>query len=63
MNKIFNVALVGCGTIAPNHLKALLALENVKIVALCDKNREKAEKRNAEFNLNANIYDAMDRGA
>lgn len=57
MNKIFNVALVGCGTIAPNHLKALLALENVKIVALCDKNVEKAEKRKAEYSLDARVYD------
>ena len=57
MEKIYNVALVGCGTIAPNHLRALLAIPYVKIVALCDKNREKAEKRKAEFSLEANIYD------
>lgn len=57
MKKIFNVALVGCGTIAPNHLGALAKLPNVKIVALCDINREKAEKRKLEYGLDANIYD------
>ena len=56
MDKIFNVALVGCGSIAPNHLKALSNIPNVKIVALCDKNLEKAEKRKAEYSLDANIY-------
>jgi len=57
MEKTFNVALVGCGTIAPNHLRALLKLPNVRIVALCDVNREKAEKRKSEYELSANIYE------
>lgn len=57
MVKTFNVALVGCGTIAPNHLSALTKIPNVKIVALCDKNLEKASKRKAEYSLDANIYD------
>lgn len=57
MDKIFNVALVGCGSISPNHLKALSNISNVKVVALCDKNREKAEKRKAEYSLDATIYD------
>lgn len=57
MEKIYNVALVGCGTIAPNHIRALLAVPFVKIVALCDKTIEKAEKRKTEFSLEANIYD------
>ncbi len=57
MKKIFNVALVGCGTIAPNHLGALIKLPNVRIAALCDTNREKAEKRRLEYGLDANIYE------
>ena len=56
MDKIYNVALVGCGNIAPNHIRALLQLPNVRIVALCDKNAEKAEKRKAEFSLDSKIY-------
>ena len=55
-NKTFNVALVGCGTIAPNHLNALSGLEGVRITALCDVKRERAEKLNEEFSLNAKIY-------
>ena len=49
--KIFNIALVGCGTISFNHLTAIERLKNVNVVALCDINAEKSEKRRAEFNL------------
>ena len=54
--KIFNVALVGCGTISYNHLTALSMLENVKVVALCDIKPEKAEARRDEFKLDCKIY-------
>ena len=54
--KIYNVALVGCGTISYNHLTALSKLENVKVVALCDIKPEKAEARRDEFKLDCKIY-------
>ena len=54
--KIFNVALVGCGTISYNHLTALSKLENVNVVALCDIKSEKAEARRDEFKLDCKIY-------
>ncbi len=55
-NKVFNVALVGCGVISYNHLTALKELDNIKIVALCDIIQEKAEKSKAEFNIECNTY-------
>lgn len=56
MKRIFKIALVGCGTISYNHLTALAALDNVEIVALCDKRPENAEKRKADFKLDCKIY-------
>ena len=58
--KIFKVALVGCGSIAPNHLGAISSLENVEVVALCDVKPERAEKRRNEFCPNAKIYESFD---
>ena len=58
MKKIYKVALVGCGTIAPNHLYALTQLKNVSVVALCDTRRERAVRRAEDFSLDgAKIYD------
>ena len=59
-NKIFKVALVGCGSIASNHLKALADNESVKVVALCDIKPERAERRRAEFAPEATIYESFD---
>ena len=47
MDKILNVALVGCGNIAQNHLKALKSIPYIKVVALCDIKPERAEKKKA----------------
>ena len=60
MDKIYKVALVGCGTIAPNHLRALKSIPYVKIVALCDLNFEKAESRKSEYELDCNVYTDFD---
>lgn len=59
-DKIFKVALVGCGAIAPNHLKTLTAIENVRIVALCDLKRERAEKMRDTFSPDAKIYESYE---
>ena len=56
MNTNFNVALIGCGGIAVNHLQAIGYLDNVKVVALCDIKPEKAQALNEKFGLNAKIY-------
>ena len=56
MDKIYNVAIVGCGTIFGNHVKALLDLPYVKIVAICDINIDKAANKKTEYNLDAKIY-------
>ncbi|KAA3659268.1 MAG: gfo/Idh/MocA family oxidoreductase, partial [Calditrichaeota bacterium] len=42
MQKKVRVALIGAGFIAHYHAKALLALENVEIAAICDKSIERA---------------------
>ena len=55
-NKIFKVGIVGCGSIFPNHVVALSALDNVKIIAICDIKPEKAEAQKAKYNLDAKIY-------
>ncbi len=55
-NQLFKVALVGCGVISENHLKALTENESVCIVALCDNKLERASKRAAEYNLDCKVY-------
>lgn len=60
MDKIYKVALVGCGTIAPNHLRALKSLPGVEIVALCDTDLNKAERRKNEYELNCKLYADFD---
>lgn len=60
MDKIYKVALVGCGAIAPNHLNALKSIPFVNIVALCDINAEKAKKRKDEYALECNVYADFD---
>ena len=56
MKKIFNVALVGCGAVSKNHLTALYKNDSVKIIALCDVRRERAEEKAREFAPDAKIY-------
>ncbi len=56
MTKTFKIAIVGCGTISTNHLNAVKALDNVKVVALCDVKRERAEAAAGKFELDVSIY-------
>lgn len=44
-------AVVGCGAIAPRHLTAWADLADVRIVAVCDANRERAEALGAAFGI------------
>ncbi len=43
MNKQIQVALIGCGTIATEHLRALSSLEDIKIATVCDIVPERAQ--------------------
>ena len=56
MKRIFNVAHIGCGSVSDNHLTALSHIENVKVVALCDTVRERAEAKNEKYGFGAEIY-------
>ena len=49
------VGIVGLGAIAPLHIRAILACGQ-KITAICDIDKEKCGKINAEFNLGAKEY-------
>ena len=45
-------AIIGCGTIFPMHALSIQALEDVKLVAVCDIDKDKAQKKGKEFNVN-----------
>lgn len=50
------IGLIGCGAIAPIHIKAILAT-NEEIVCLCDSNIQRAQDLAIQFSLSAHIYD------
>ncbi len=54
---MFNIAIIGCGAIAQNHITFLNKMNNVKIVALCDILTERAKNTAEKFNLDCQIYD------
>lgn len=55
--KKLNVGVIGLGVIATTkHIPALLKREDVAVTAICDIDRKKLEKVNADFNLNAKTY-------
>ena len=41
---IMNTAIIGCGAIFSNHAEAIAGLKSAKLYAVCDVDREKAEK-------------------
>lgn len=47
MSSQFRVCIIGCGVIAPNHIKALLENEQTELVAVCDIIEERARSRAA----------------
>ncbi len=55
-NQPFRVAVVGCGTIAPNHLFALSQNDDVRVVALVDPKTERAVALQKEFAPEARIF-------
>src|SRR3990170_6544691 len=50
--RIVKVGLIGCGGIAPLHLKAYKRLSDVQIVGLSDLNLERAKNLANAFNVN-----------
>lgn len=51
------IGIIGIGVIATTkHITQLLKREDVVVVALCDIDTAKAEKANADFKLNAQVY-------
>ena len=45
MSKQYRVCIIGCGVIAPNHIKALMENEQTELVAVCDVIEERARAR------------------
>jgi predicted dehydrogenase len=59
-----NVGLIGCGGIAPSHLKAYKILKDVKVVAVCDLNIERAKYLANRYNIKnvfGNYWDMLDK--
>ena len=55
--KTLKIGVIGIGVIATTkHIPALVKRDDVEVVALCDVEREKAEKAKADFNLDATIH-------
>lgn len=50
--------LIGCGFFANNHLHAWKSLEEIELVAVCDIDREKAERAAAQFSIPRAYTDA-----
>ena len=51
MEEKYNVAIVGCGIIAQTHLQALKRINNLKVVAVCDTDKNKATATAKEWNI------------
>ena len=49
--KELRTAVIGCGMISKNHLKALRQIDQVNCVAVCDLEEEKAQKAAAEYGI------------
>lgn len=50
--KIFKVAIIGCGNIFPMHAESVKALENTKIVAVCDVKEARAKEKAKQYDCN-----------
>jgi len=48
---MLKVGLIGCGGIAPIHIKAYLGLKDVEVASLCDLNLERAKNLAVEFKV------------
>lgn len=55
-DNILNLAIIGCGVIAPSHIESYLANDGTKISALCDLKSEKCKKLNERYSLDSQIF-------
>lgn len=51
MNKIYNIALIGCGQMGEAHIEKIYFKENIKIRYVCDLNIEKAKIFKKKYNV------------
>lgn len=57
---VLRAGLIGCGFFAQNHLHAWSEIEGVKLVAVCDRDIEKARNAAAKFNIAKTYGDAAE---
>jgi UDP-N-acetyl-2-amino-2-deoxyglucuronate dehydrogenase len=50
--KIFKVAIIGCGNIFPMHAESVKALENAKVVAVCDVKEARVKEKAQQYGCN-----------
>jgi predicted dehydrogenase len=50
-NRKMNVAIVGCGAMAREHLRALRGLDTVRLVAICDTSEEAVTRMSGEWGI------------
>lgn len=50
MSKVFKVAVIGCGNIAPMHLESIQMTSNTQIVAVCDNKEDRAQSKAKYYN-------------
>lgn len=50
-DKIFRIALVGCGRISKNHFEAIDKIDGLELVAVCDTDPERARQAGAERDI------------
>lgn len=46
-----NLAIVGCGMVANDHLRALKGIRGIKVIALCDKDEETVTRMSRKWNV------------
>ncbi len=58
--KKLNLGIVGLGGMGRNHTNCLKQIDEVAITAICDINKEVADKFKTEMELDCNVYDNFD---
>ena len=51
MEKIMNVAIIGCGNISHSHMNAYRKNKNIKVIACADINLERAQNYAKDYNI------------
>lgn len=55
MDRALNIAVIGTGFMGQNHVKVLSSLENVNLIAICDKDNQKTKKIAKQYKLKAYV--------